>query len=145
MTSVLVVDDQPLVREFLVRWLGPAGYETAEAPDAEAALALLAERPFTVVLCDVRMPGRGGLWLVDQLREKFPGVAIVLATGDSAIAPAVSLQSGVVDYLVKPFVRERVLDAVARAVEWSEHAPVEDDRRAKASNPLNEWLNKGRR
>ena len=69
MSAVLVVDDQPPVREFLVRWLGPAGYETAQAPDAEAALSLLAERSFDVVLCDVQMPGRGGLWLVDQLRD----------------------------------------------------------------------------
>jgi DNA-binding NtrC family response regulator len=143
MSAVLVVDDQPPVREFLVRWLGPAGYETAQAPDAEAALSLLAERSFDVVLCDVQMPGRGGLWLVDQLRDKFPGVAIVLATGDSTVPPVVSMQSGVVDYVVKPFVRERVLDAVSRAVEWAKHAPAERNRRP-GDDPLNEWLNKGR-
>src|SRR5436309_13968338 len=113
MSAVLVVDEQPPVREFLVRWLEPAGYETAQAPDAEAALSLLAERSFDVVLCDVQMPGRGGLWLVDQLRDKFPGVTIVRAAGDSTVPPVVSMQTGVVDCVVKPCVREWVLVAVA--------------------------------
>ena len=145
MNSVLVVDDQPPVREFLVRWLAPAGYETCEAPDAETALTLLAGRRFDVVLCDVQMPGQGGLWLVDRLREKFPGVAIVLATGDATVPPVVSMQSGVVDYVVKPFVRERVLEAVARAVEWGQHAPVEHSQRPAGIDPLTQWLEKGRR
>src|SRR2546428_9226840 len=144
MSAVLVVDDQPPVREFLVRWLDPAGYETAQAPDAEAALSALAERSFDVVLCDVQMPGRGGLWLVDQLRDRFPRVAIVLATADSTVPPVVSMQSGVVDYVVKPFVRERVLEAVARAVESAQRPPVERNRRP-GDDPLNEWLNKGRK
>jgi len=87
------------------------------------------------------------LWLplvMDQLHDKFPGVAIVLATADTTVPPVVSMQSGVVDYVVKPFVRERVLDAVARAVEWAQHAPAERSRRP-GDDPLNEWLNKGRK
>ena len=58
MRSVLIVDDEPRIREFLVRWLAPAGYDTRDAPDAEAAVD--ASVP-DVVLCDVQMPGRDGL------------------------------------------------------------------------------------
>jgi two-component system response regulator AtoC len=119
MSSVLLVDDEPRIREFLSRWLAPAGYEVREAPDAETALTLLGAKPVDVVLCDIDMPGHGGLWLVERLRERFPFVAIVLATAVDTIAPKVSFQSGIVEYLVKPFERARVLAAVGRAAEWA--------------------------
>src|SRR5437868_3305849 len=100
--SVLVVDDEPRMREILVRWIAPAGYATKEAPGADAALEVLAATPCEVVFCDIQMPGHDGLWLVKQLRKQFPKVAIVLATGVDSVPPAVSLQGGVVEYLVKP-------------------------------------------
>ena len=145
MSSVLIVDDEPRVREFLVRWLAPAGYDTRDAPDAEAALAAVAASVPDVVLCDVQMPGRDGLWLVEQLRQRVPAVAIVLATANDSVPPVVSLQGGVVEYLVKPFERDRMLAAVRRAVEWRQSAPVQTLDSAAAGDPLAEWLNKAKR
>lgn len=145
MSSVLIVDDEPRIRELLVRWLAPAGYDTREAPDAEAALAAVDASVPDVVLCDVQMPGRDGLWLVEQLRQRVPAVAIVLATANDSVAPVVSLQKGVVEYLVKPFERDRVLAAVRRAVEWHEAAHARGPERMMASDPLAEWLNKAKR
>ncbi len=145
MRSVLIVDDEPRIREFLARWLAPAGYDVKEAPDAEAALAAVAASVPDVVLCDVQMPGHDGLWLVEQLRQRFPAVAIVLATANDSVPPVVSLQEGVVEYLVKPFERDRVLAAVRRAVEWRQSAPVQPLDGAAAGDPLAEWLNKAKR
>ena len=145
MSSVLIVDDEPRIREFLGRWLAPAGYDIREAPDAETALAMVATDLPDVVFCDVQMPGHGGLWLVEQLREGFPAVAIVLATADDAVSPGVSLKNGVVDYLVKPLDRNGVLAAVGRAVEWRQAAVTSERRQAGPGDPLAEWINNGRR
>lgn len=143
-SSVLIVDDEPRIREVLVRWLVPAGYDTREAPDAETALSLLAASASDVVLSDVHMPGHDGPWLVEQLRKSFPYVAIVLATADDGISTGVSLQGGVVGYLVKPFERGPVLAAVRRAVEWHEAARARGPERMTAGDPIDEWINRGR-
>ena len=59
--SVLIVDDESGIRELLTRWLSAEGYELREAPDAETAVVELLKRPADVVMCDVEMPGLGGL------------------------------------------------------------------------------------
>jgi DNA-binding NtrC family response regulator len=144
-SSVLIVDDEPGIRQFLSRWLAPAGYEIREAADADAALAMIDVEVPDVVLCDVQMPGHDGLWLVGQLRERFSAVPVVLATADAHVPPGVSLQNGVVDYLVKPFDRDAVLACVARAVEWRKAAVEREGRQSRSGDPLSEWLNHGRR
>lgn len=136
MSAVLVVDDEPRVRALLVRVLAAAGYDTREAPDAETALGLLAASVSDVVLCDVQMPGQGGLWLVERVRERFPSVAILLATALDIVPPAISLQEGVVDYLVKPFDGERVLAAVSRALTWRQAALAKEPKRTAAGDPI---------
>ena len=143
MSSILIVDDDPRIREFLARWLKPAPHDVREAPDAETALDLVAARAPDVVLCDMQMPGHGGLWLVEQLRKQFPAVAIVLATAVDSVPPVVSLQTGVVEYLVKPFERERVLEAVARAAAWARSDGARAAGRAD-DDPLDSWLKSGR-
>lgn len=116
--AVLIVDDERPIRKLLARWLGPDGYRVHEAADAQAAIETLATSEISVVLCDRSMPGHDGDWLVSQIRERFPSVAIVLATGDASVPPRVSLQPGVVGYLVKPLRASMVLDAVEDAMAW---------------------------
>ena len=117
--SVLIVDDEPSVRNIMRRWLESRGYAVTVASDADEALARLVEAPSAVVLCDLRMPGHGGLWLTELLRREHPEIAVIIATGVNDVGAAVEgLRQGVVDYLPKPFDRERLFDAVARAVDW---------------------------
>jgi DNA-binding NtrC family response regulator len=115
---VLIVDDEAPVRAILALWLQGAGHTTLEAADAEAALDVLAAAPVAVALCDLAMPGRGGEWLVSEIRSRFPTVAVVLITGDDTSVPRVSAQPGVVGYLGKPFARLDVLNAVNDALAW---------------------------
>jgi DNA-binding NtrC family response regulator len=143
MSSVLIVDDDARIRDVLARWLTAAGYETQQAPDAESALELLAEGRTDVVLCDVAMPGRGGLWLVERAREQNPAVAVVLATGIEDVHPSISLGGNVVDYLVKPFERATVLTAVGLARAWHE-AAARVSASAPGGDPLSLWLRGGR-
>jgi CheY-like chemotaxis protein len=140
MNSVLIVDDEGGIRRLVAKWLSEDGYDVREAPDAEAALREMARDPADVVMCDVRMPGRDGLWLADQLRARFPPTAIVLATGLDSIPGTISLKSGVVEYVVKPFERELVLGAVSRAAAWHTAALTQPLGVAGPDNAVQMWL-----
>jgi DNA-binding NtrC family response regulator len=137
---VLIVDDEPGIREILARWLTEAGYEIRRAADAEAALVDMASTPADVVLCDIEMPGRGGVWLTGQLRERFPTTAMVLATAVSTVPPSTSFKPGVVDYVLKPFARDRVLNAVAAGVKWHAAAVAKGPVSPEAAQRLANWL-----
>ena len=118
MNSVLIVDDEVGIREILTRWLSAEGYDIREAPDAETALDEMAKAVADVVMCDVEMPGHGGLWLATELGQRFPTAAIVLATALDSVPPMISLKPSIVEYLVKPFAQDRVVRAIARGIEW---------------------------
>jgi putative nucleotidyltransferase with HDIG domain len=126
--AVLVVDDEGGVRDLMSRWLLSGGYAVSSARGADEALRLLEDSTPAVALCDIRMPGHDGLWLADRIRHEFPETAVIMATGVQDVDAAVeSLRQGVVDYLTKPFGRDRLRDAVMRGVEW--HRSARDSRR----------------
>jgi response regulator RpfG family c-di-GMP phosphodiesterase len=121
--AVLVVDDELGVRDLMVRWLEAAGHVVVAASSADEALARAAQVPIGVALCDIRMPGRDGLWLAEQIRQRWPDTAVVMATGVQDVGSAVaSLRHGVIDYLMKPFGRDRLREAVQRGLEWHREA-----------------------
>src|SRR6188508_1575295 len=127
-SSVLVVDDESSVRELMARWLASGGYEVRTAGTADEALQCIHDQPPAVALCDVRMPGRDGLWLAHQIRHDAPETAVIMATGVLDVGSAVtSLRQGVIDYLTKPFGRDRLRESVVRGVEW--HHAALDSRR----------------
>jgi DNA-binding NtrC family response regulator len=114
--TVLVVDDDNGVRGVLTKWVEAFGHTTKDAPDADSALEILAAGPVDVAICDIRMPGHDGAWLIDQMRQRYPRVAIVIATGLMELDPSVTLGPGVVGYLVKPFKRDALADLLDRAL-----------------------------
>jgi putative two-component system response regulator len=118
MTLVLVVEDQPQMRQLLHEWLEADGAMVAEAATAEEGLTLATSgEPPAVALVDLRLPGRSGLWLADQLRTASPHTGVVVITGVHDFDVAVkSLQNGVVDYVAKPFSRARLQQALQRAL-----------------------------
>jgi response regulator RpfG family c-di-GMP phosphodiesterase len=121
--SVLVVDDENGVRDLLARWLEARGYSVTTAANAEEALGRLEAAPPAVALCDIRMPGRDGLWLAERIRQSYPETAVIMATGVQDVGPAVqTLRQGVIDYLTKPFGRDRLQEAVTRGLEWHQSA-----------------------
>jgi response regulator RpfG family c-di-GMP phosphodiesterase len=126
--SILVVDDDDTVRQVLVRWLEGSGYAAEPARSADEALARIETNPAAVVLCDIRMPGHDGLWLAARIRQRYPETAVIISSGvhDTDVANETARQ-GVVDYLVKPFGRDRLREAVTRAVDW--HSAAWDARR----------------
>lgn len=141
MSEVLIVDDEQPMRELLSRWLAAEGYALCEAANADAALTVLAERQVGVVLCDRAMPGHDGVWLIDQMRKRYPNVAVILATADDAVPPRISLQEGVVGYLVKPFRQQLVLNAVSDAMAWHQVAAKRPAKQGPpGDDPIDTWL-----
>jgi len=117
-TRCLVVDDEPRLRQALVRLMQGAGYHCFEAGSAQDALALLDREPVELVLSDMRMPGMDGASLLRRIRELHPEVAVVMVTAVAEVEVAVScLSAGAMDYITKPFSFEEVRARVTQALE----------------------------
>jgi two-component system response regulator MprA len=107
---VLVVDDEPAVRQALDRALRFEGYETEMAGDGLGALSAIAERPADAVVLDVAMPRLDGLEVCRRLRAAGDPTPILLLTARVAVSERVAgLDAGADDYLVKPFALEELL------------------------------------
>lgn len=111
--TILVVDDEPDVREVLEEYLAKHGYATLGAGNAEAAKAIVAKQPVDLALVDINMPGENGLALSRHLRERYASIAIVLVTSASTVVDRiVGLEMGADDYIPKPFDPREVLARV---------------------------------
>jgi DNA-binding response OmpR family regulator len=101
--TVLVVDDEPIVRDVVVKYLRREGYRTLEAGDGEAALALVDhERPDLVVL-DLMLPGLDGLAVCRRIRARSELPVIMLTARAEEADRIVGLEIGADDYVTKPF------------------------------------------
>ena len=117
--SVLVVDDDVSLRPMLAAWVNRFGFCAFEAASAETALTQLETTPTDIALCDVNMPGRDGVWLAARIRERFPTIAVIMATSvDDADVAVSTLSNDVVDYLLKPFDSTRLREALALGLDW---------------------------
>jgi DNA-binding response OmpR family regulator len=102
-TRVLVVDDDPSVRELLSDYLSEHGYEVALADSGEAMRAELARALPSVLLLDIGLPGEDGLTLARFVRERYD-IGIIMVTGaDTVIDRVAGLEVGADDYIAKPF------------------------------------------
>jgi two-component system response regulator FlrC len=134
-STVLVVEDDPSLREALGDTLEMAGYSVKTAVDGESALSVLARETVGMVVSDVQMRPMDGHSLLQQVRARFPSVPVLLMTAYGTIEKAVrAIRDGAVDYLVKPFEGEVLLNKVARylpEMDCPEHgdAPIAEDLR----------------
>jgi CheY-like chemotaxis protein len=118
MPYVLVVDDEEAIRKLLTRWLAGWGFESKEAANANDALEQMSIEPATIMLCDVMMPVHDGIWLAGQVRDRWPETAIVMASSAQDMETVLKMRKqGAVDYVTKPFGREMLRQALARASE----------------------------
>jgi CheY-like chemotaxis protein len=140
MALIMIVDDEPGVRQVLARWIQGAGHQILEAESADAALQAMEKQLAAVVFCDVQMPGHDGLWLTAELRKRYRETAVVLATGVSTVAPGVSMQSGVLAYLVKPLSHLSVIEALKVALEWHTETVATGPLPEDTPDRLQEWL-----
>jgi len=115
---LLIVDDEPNIRRILAAAFDKAGWVTAVAEDAHAALAQLSEGPFDAMLTDVTMPGMRGDELLVEVKRRWPEVPVVVMTAYGTIPQAIqAIRAGAADYVTKPFDLEALRKVMAVAVE----------------------------
>jgi DNA-binding NtrC family response regulator len=103
-TSILIVDDEDIVRESLSDWLRKDGYAIDTAPDGPSAIEKLGHVPFSVMLVDLKMPGMDGLRVLESAKAISPDTSVVVMTAYATVGTAVeAMRLGAYDYLVKPF------------------------------------------
>ncbi|HWR84210.1 MAG TPA: response regulator [Candidatus Deferrimicrobium sp.] len=102
--SILVVDDELLIRDLLYDFFLGQGWDIAVAENGERALQILRSRQIDLVLTDIKMPLMDGLELTSQMKESYPGIPVVLMTGYPSVESAITaLRYKVEDYITKPF------------------------------------------
>jgi len=127
MGKILVVDDEQGIRITLKKFLKEAGYEVHIAENADAAIKLLRQIEFDVVLSDIILPRVTGVDLLKAIREAAPHVKVIMMTGEPTVETAAeSLRSGAFDYLFKPISKDVVLKIVRNALNVK---ILEDDKR----------------
>jgi len=115
---ILVVDDDPAIREVLVDLLEPEGYLCETAPDAETGRSQFLERGYELVITDLKMPGHNGVWLIDQILAERPNTAVIAVSGFAETEMAVDcLRRGAYDFVSKPFRAAELFAAVSRALQ----------------------------
>ena len=130
-TDLLVVDDDADMLRLLTMRLSAAGYRVTAVTSAEAALTELQLRRPQLVLSDVRLPGKDGLALFDDIRVLHPSLPVILLTAHGTIPDAVeATERGVFTYLTKPFDGKGLLDKIAEALSLS--APAHPVRQGSA-------------
>ena len=116
--EILVVDDEPLIREIIIRKLSEFGYIATPVENAFEALNKMREKSYPLVLSDIMMPGMDGIELLKRLRSLYPDTAVVMITAVSNVNIAIeALREGAYDYLIKPFNFEEVVLSVKNAFE----------------------------
>jgi two-component system response regulator PilR (NtrC family) len=116
MASILVVDDELSMREFLRILLKKEGYQVTVAAEGKTALGLAEQDSFDLVISDIRMPGMSGLELLGRLKEIHPDIGVIMITAFASPEDAVTaMKGGAFDYITKPFNVDEI-KRVVRAV-----------------------------
>jgi len=116
--TLLIVDDEAVIRRMLHQKLSREGYQCEEADAAEQVLNTLATSSIALVILDIKMPGKSGIELLPEIKSSYPDTAVIMATAVNDINVAIQcLKQGADDYLCKPFNLEEVSLAVQRALE----------------------------
>lgn len=116
--SILVVDDEKVIRDMLADLLDMEGFHVRTAEDGTSALDELSRAHFDLVLSDLKMPKMGGIALLDQIGRIAPQAVTVIMTGFGTVETAIdAMKRGAYDYVLKPFKLEEVIHVVRRGID----------------------------
>lgn len=115
--SVLIVDDEAIVRESIRDWLTDAGFQVATAESGEEALEMIKEQDFGIVIVDVRLPGKTGITVLREIKTLKPQIkSIVITAYPSKELAAEAMKLGTVDYLIKPVAPDELERLIRRTL-----------------------------
>jgi len=116
--TILIVDDEPVIRKLLRQKLSMIGYQCDETDSAEKALTKLRDSPSDIIILDIRMPGKTGLELLPEVKSLLPDIGIIMATAVTDMSMAIDcIRRGADDYICKPFNMDEVALSVERTIE----------------------------
>jgi two-component system, response regulator YesN len=129
--KVLIIDDEEHVREaieFIIDWNRFDVKKRFTAGSVDAALEIMKEEQPEIIFCDIKMPEKNGLELIDDIRDKGLDTQVIIVSGyDNFEYLRASIQAKAVDYILKPVKRKEVEDALAQAIKsWKENAKAKE-------------------
>src|SRR5258706_4285767 len=128
MTTVLVVDDEPIVRDVVVRYLQRDGFDTLEAADGESARRLIEDGSPQLVVLDVMLPGTDGLALCRWIGSRGELPVIMLTARGEEADRIIGLELGADDYVTKPFSPRELTARVRTVLRRTAHASMPEER-----------------
>jgi len=121
MARILIIDDEAMIRDLLIKMLEREGYETMNASDGKEGIRLYRENPVDLVITDLIMPEKEGIETIMELRRDYQDVKVIAMSGGGKIDPETYLQIaktlGAIETLTKPFDLKEVLKTVQGLLE----------------------------
>jgi CheY-like chemotaxis protein len=121
MTRILIIDDEAMIRNLLVKILEREGYNTITASDGKEGIKSHRENPADLIITDLIMPGKEGIETIMELRRDFPDVKIVAMSGGGNMDPETYLRiaktMGAIKTLAKPFDKKVLLKTIQEILE----------------------------
>jgi putative two-component system response regulator len=116
-SKILIVDDEPIVRRSILRKLTAEGYICSEAGSGDQAIEILQHETFDLVILDVKMPGRPGNEVLNEIRSRDPGTAIIMSTAVTDSSTIIEcMRDGAQDYIIKPFDPNQLSTCISRTL-----------------------------
>jgi len=114
---MLIIDDEDVVLESCRRIFSAEGFQVSCTTSPPEGLRLVADSFFDVILCDWKMPGFDGMYIMEELERRSPDSAIVMISGYPTVGRATeALKRGAMDYVAKPFTPGEIIEAVRKAI-----------------------------
>jgi len=115
--NILVVDDEPVIRIGLSRTLEMHDFVVDTANNGHVAIEMLQQKEYDLIITDLKMPGMSGFEVLSAVKTLQPEVPVIMITGFATVETAVeAMKAGAVDYIVKPFTPDQILEKVQRAL-----------------------------
>ena len=126
MNTILIIDDEPIIRKLLARMMELEGYEVFQAADRASGLKLLTAKTPQLVLCDVFLPDANGVEMVKEIKELQPETEVILLTAHGNIPDGVqAIKNGAFDYITKGDDNNKIIPIISRAMEKINSRPVQ--------------------
>ena len=126
MNTILIIDDEPIIRKLLARMMELEGYEVFQAADRASGLKLLTAKTPQLVLCDVFLPDGNGVEMVKEIKELQPETEVILLTAHGNIPDGVqAIKNGAFDYITKGDDNNKIIPIISRAMEKINSLPVQ--------------------
>lgn len=126
MNTILIIDDEPIIRKLLARMMELEGYEVFQAADRASGLKLLTAKTPQLVLCDVFLPDGNGVEMVKEIKELQPETEVILLTAHGNIPNGVqAIKNGAFDYITKGDDNNKIIPIISRAMEKINSRPAQ--------------------